>query len=279
VVALLTPNSVGRPWILFEAGFAIGRLDSKVFGIAIGLPLPQAVTGPFAQFQNCEATEESLTTVVIKLIQRNPNARPREQAVRKQVQAFLEEITPLLKQRSGEEAETQEEMDATAVAKVFEEVKVMFRDLPSRVESELRGHGVLKKRNRFHPMMIEEVFHMAQFEEGDDPSVPWLLLASILRDEVPWVAEGAFEVYRAVQEGNPDKTERAKRNVQTILKLMRHSKFFHRFGRDDETFFILRHLPEMIEQFPPMLPVKDKKGRREKLEFQPASEADLEKAK
>src|SRR6266481_5624359 len=87
VVALLTQNSVGRPWILFEAGFAIGRLDAKVFGIALGLPLSKAIVGPFAQFQNCEATEESLTTVVLKLIQRNPNARPREQAVQKQVGA------------------------------------------------------------------------------------------------------------------------------------------------------------------------------------------------
>ncbi len=236
------------------------------------------MAGPFAQFQNCEATEESLTTVVIKLIERNPNARPRAQAVKKQVQAFLEEIAPLLKQRSGDEGETQEEMDATAVAKVFEEVKVMFRDLPARVESELRDHGVLRKRNRFHPMMIEEVFHMAQFEEGDDPSVPWLLLASVLRDEVPWVAESAFEVYRAVQAGNTESIVRAKRNVQTILRLMRHSKFFHRFGRDDDSFFILRHLPEMIEQFSPLPPI-EKKSRRAKSQAQAASNAESETGK
>lgn len=279
VVALLTPNSVGRPWILFEAGFAIGRLDSKVFGIAIGLPLPKAVAGPFGQFQNCEATEESLTTVVIKLIERNPNARPRTQAVKKQVQAFLEEIAPLLKQRSGDEGETQEEMDATAVAKVFEEVKVMFRDLPSRVESELRDHGVPRRRRRFHPMMVEEIFHIAEIEQ-DEPSLPWLLLASMFRDEVPWLSESALEVYRAVQTGNVEEMGKAQRSLQSLLRLMRNSKFFHRFLREDEdTFFMLRHLPEMIERFSPSPPVKAKKGRRLKLEFQPASEADLQKEK
>lgn len=31
VVALLTPNSVGRPWILFEAGFAVGQRGTKVY--------------------------------------------------------------------------------------------------------------------------------------------------------------------------------------------------------------------------------------------------------
>jgi hypothetical protein len=279
VVALLTPNSVGRPWILFEAGFAIGRLDSKVFGIAIGLPLPKAVTGPFAQFQNCEATEESLTTVVIKLIQRNPNARPREQAVRKQVQAFLEEIGPLLKERSGDEGETQEELDATAVAKVFEEVKVMFRDLPSRVESELQGHGTLRKRRRFHPMMVEEIFHMADFE-GADQSMPWLLLGSIFRDEVPWLAESALEMYRAVQSENPERIETAQRSLQSLLRVMRHSKLFRRFLReDDETFFMFRHLPDMIEQFSLLTTVEQKKGRRGKSELPPALELESETEK
>ena len=279
VVALLTPNSVGRPWILFEAGFAIGRLDSKVFGIALGLPLPKAIVGPFAQFQNCEATKDSLTTVVLKLIQRNPNARPREQAVRKQVEVFLDEIAPLLKQRSGEEGETQEEMDATDVAKVFEEVKVMFRDLPSRVESELRGHGVLRKRRRFHPMMIEEIFHVANREDGE-PSLPWLILASMFRDEAPWLAESALEVYRAMQSGVPGQVEKAQGNMHAILRMMRHSKFFHRFGPDDEeSFFMLRHLPDMLAEFSALSSAEPSKGRRAKLEKQQVSNADPEREK
>jgi hypothetical protein len=170
-------------------------------------------------------------------------------------------------------------MDATAVAKVFEEVKVMFRDLPSRVESELQGHGALRKRRRFHPMMIEEIFHMAEFEEADR-SLPWLLLGSILRDETPWLAESAFEVYRAVQTGNPQKIRTAQRSLQSLVRVMRHSKFFSRFGRDDEeTFFMLRHLPEMIEQFSPLPQLEQKKGRRVKAEDPPPLELESETEK
>lgn len=261
VVALLTPNSVDRPWILFEAGFAVGRLDAKVFGIALGLPLSKAVSGPFAQFQNCEATEESLTTVVLKLIQRNPNARPREQAVQKQVGAFLEEIAPLIKQRTGLHEETQEEMDASAVAKLFEEVKVMFRDLPSRVQGELRENGMLRRRRRFHPMMIEEIFHMAHVEDAD-PALPWLLLASTFRDDIPWVSEAALEVHRAIQTSDPERIAAAQRNLHDLVKLMHHSKFFHGFGRDDaESFFMLRHLPELLDRFT-TVPQPEQKKRR-----------------
>lgn len=275
VVALLTPNSVGRPWILFEAGFAVGRLDAKVFGIAIGLPLSKAVAGPFAQFQNCEANEESLTTVVLKLIQRNPNARPREQAVRRQVSSFLLEIAPLLKQRPDQE-ETKEEMD---VAKLFEEVKVMFRDLPSRVQSELRGNGLLHRRRRFHPMMLDEIFHVTQMEDMS-ASLPWLMVAGILRDEIPWLAEAALEIHRAVQSGNPEQIERASQNMQAMLRLMRRSKFFHRFERDDEeSFMFWHHLPELMSQFMATPAPEQRKGRRGQRELLPSPSSEPKEEK
>src|SRR5882724_2442909 len=37
VVALLTPNSLDRPWILYEAGVAKGKLDKPVFGVVMGI--------------------------------------------------------------------------------------------------------------------------------------------------------------------------------------------------------------------------------------------------
>ena len=50
VVALLTEQSLGRPWLLYEAGVAKGRLDTMVFGLAVGVPLDRASVGPFAPF-------------------------------------------------------------------------------------------------------------------------------------------------------------------------------------------------------------------------------------
>jgi hypothetical protein len=59
VVALLTQSSINRPWILYEAGVAKGKLDTIVFGLAIGVPLEKVSTGPFGQFQNCSDEETS----------------------------------------------------------------------------------------------------------------------------------------------------------------------------------------------------------------------------
>src|SRR5690349_16075614 len=39
VVALITKNSVNRPWILYEVGVARGRSDVPAFGVVFGLSL------------------------------------------------------------------------------------------------------------------------------------------------------------------------------------------------------------------------------------------------
>lgn len=84
VVALLTLNSIDRPWILYEAGVAKGKLGKPVFGIVVGVGFDQATKGPFAQFQNSSDDEDSLTKLILQLIRRNSDAEPREEAVRRQ---------------------------------------------------------------------------------------------------------------------------------------------------------------------------------------------------
>ncbi|RZK18839.1 MAG: toll/interleukin-1 receptor domain-containing protein, partial [Flavobacterium sp.] len=67
VVCLLTKNSLDRPWILYEAGVAKGKLDKKVIGITLGIPFSSAITGPFALFQNNNGDSDSITKLVLEL--------------------------------------------------------------------------------------------------------------------------------------------------------------------------------------------------------------------
>src|SRR5688572_7145468 len=135
VVALLTAHSVNRPWLLYEAGVAKGKLaaNDRVFGIALGISLDEAATGPFAQFQNSPDEEDAITGLVLQLIRRHPQAAPREEAVRRQVQAFRETVAALLKDRKKEPAHQSAKVDDASVAKFFEEIKVLVRDVPDRV--------------------------------------------------------------------------------------------------------------------------------------------------
>jgi hypothetical protein len=138
VVCLLTHRSIERPWILYEAGVAKGKLNTPVYGIALGITLSRAASGPFAQFQNSDDSEESLTKLVMQLVGRIPNSEPDRDAIAMQVRTFNEKAKNLLEALDVEvHIDAQPSVDDTTVAKLFEEVKVMFQDLPSRIEGPL----------------------------------------------------------------------------------------------------------------------------------------------
>src|SRR5260370_20841028 len=93
VVCLLTQRSLERPWLLYEAGVAKGKLSTPVYGIALGIPLSRANSGPFAQFQNCDDNDESLTKLVVQLVQRMPGAKPHRDPIQMHVHSFKERTT------------------------------------------------------------------------------------------------------------------------------------------------------------------------------------------
>ena len=205
VVCLLTPRSLDRPWILYEAGVAKGKLDTPVYGVALGIPLSKANTGPFAQFQNCDDKEESLTKLVMQLLARVPDSEPDREAVQMQVKSFKERLEPLLKQAQGTGDAGQEETQgvSASVAKLFEEVKVMFQDLPSRLEARLAEAGAPSRRRRlrsFHPMMFEELVHMFPDDPGDPTAL--LMMASVVREDMPWLYELLVDAYREAKAGD-----------------------------------------------------------------------------
>lgn len=253
VVALLTQHSTDRPWILYEAGVAKGKLDTNVLGVALGVPLEKVSSGPFGQFQNCGDDEDSLTKLVIQLIRRNPDASPREEAVRMQVRVFLEGAAKLLTAK-GKPA-PQSGADDSGVAKLFEEVKVMVRELPERVDDRVRSatrRGGLERGRRLHPMMFEKLLFHPAFRDGrGDPAAPWLLFISVMRDEFPWLYELGLELYHALRSGNSKKISEARHNLLAVLEVTMHGPFFREmYGPDDEEiFFMVKRLPQMMERF------------------------------
>lgn len=253
VVCLLTPRSIDRPWILYEAGVAKGKLQTPVFGVALGIPFNQASTGPFAQFQNCDDDEESLTKLVTQLVDRIPGSEPDRDAILMQVKTFKTKADKLLA-RLGDSDETSDQdlpLDNSTVAKLFEEVKVMFRDLPSRLESEIADEGRSRRRpriRRFHPMMIEELIHMAGGKR-QDPSLGMLVIASFFRDDVPWLYELGLEAYRALKSGSPREAQQAVRTFQRAAEFAVHGPFMEEFSASKEMQMMLMEMPHMIEQF------------------------------
>src|SRR5215510_6198724 len=67
VVCLFTERSLDRPWILFEAGVAKGKVTTPVVGLALGVPLTRVASGPFYNFHNMDDSEADLTKLVHQL--------------------------------------------------------------------------------------------------------------------------------------------------------------------------------------------------------------------
>lgn len=253
VVALLTQHSIDRPWILYEAGVAKGKLNTVVFGVALGVPLEHVSTGPFAQFQNSADDENSLTKLVLQLIRRNPDAAPREEAVRRQVQVFRDSEAKLIKARKVPVHSAAGKADETTVAKMFEEVKVMFATLPERLEDKMRDamrrRGGL--RRPFHPMMLEELlFHAASVEGPGGGATAWLMFISAVRDDLPWIYDIGMEMYRALCSQDQTAIDVARRNLRSAMEVTRSSRALRHLAPDDEISHMqFRHLPEMVDHF------------------------------
>jgi hypothetical protein len=246
VVCLFTERSLDRPWILFEAGVAKGKLNTPVVGVALGVPLSRVSAGPFYQFMNMDDSEADLTKLVNQLARRVPNLELDNDVVNSQVAAFKATEATLLKKLSSGNAksETKEEVDESAVAKLAEEMKA----LPSRVAERLAESGDPSRRRRmrrFHPMMIEELVHISG-EPGDPLGI--LIAASVVRDEMPWLYELAMEVYRAVRDGKVETIEREMNRLRRFSESMMRGPFMEEFGIvSKESHMFAMEFPRMLD--------------------------------
>lgn len=244
VVCLFTERSLDRPWILFEAGVAKGKLGTPVIGIALGVPLNRVTTGPFYQFQNMDDSEADLTKLVNQLARRVPNLELDADVVKTQVLAFKATEATILKTAAatGGKKGAADVAGETAVAKLVEEMK----SLPARVAEQLAEKGDSfrgRKRRRFHPMMFEEMMHMSG--EPGDPVVI-LMAASLMRDDAPWLYELAMEVYRAVKSGDPECIEREMKRLRRFSETMIRGPWMMDFG-DKESDMMAMEFPRMME--------------------------------
>lgn len=257
VVCLLTPYSINRPWILFEAGVAKGKLNTPVQGVALGVPLSVAASGPFAQFQNLDDEVDSLTRLVIQLVGRIPGAEPDRDVVKMQVEKFKENVQLLLeKQKLPQDQRSDELQDETSVAKIFEEIKVMFQDLPGRIERRVDPESSMnrKRMRRIDPMFMDEILHMTDKEFGNNLAP--LIIGSLFKDDFPWLYEVAAEVYRKLESDHPDAPDALRRFIKLFDRMMHHpmardmrdrSKE-RRFEMEEMMMFSRHMLERMISQ-------------------------------
>ena len=96
VVCILTPGSMDRPWIYFEAGFARGKSegDTPLAALLVGVDAAQAKAGPFSHFKFVPSQPEDVTLLLQQIAERAGYA-PSENSVAAAANNFLERVQSL----------------------------------------------------------------------------------------------------------------------------------------------------------------------------------------
>lgn len=254
VVCLLTERSLDRPWILYEAGVAKGKLGTPVHGIALGVPLSRVSAGPFYQFQNSDDSEESLAKLILQLCRRIAGLEPDKDVVLAQVKVFKASAAGVLAAIGGQKKnEKKDEINEGAVAKVLEEMKLIVRELPVRLEERMGERAENPRPRKFslrrlHPRMLEEMMHMVSGRSEEPIGI--LVLASLVREDFPWLYEIGLEAYRTAKTGNLENTQRALRTFRDATEFTVRGPFFEEMGyAGKEGYMLLSELPRIIHDY------------------------------
>lgn len=248
VVCLLTELSINRPWILFEAGMAKGKLNTPILGIAVGVPLSNVSAGPFAQFQNCDDDIDSLTKLVKQLVRKLPNSEPDEDVIKQQVEIFKSKSQEIIKARQ-EKAQDPEvkTIDNNESAKLFEEVKLMFKELPSRIEN--ASQKTSKKYNRrLHPGMIEELIHYS-FARNISPKVTLQIILSPIKNDFPWIYENGLSLVEKAGKVKHIQSTKGYKEFMEVIDFTINNPMQRETVTDEYEYRYFHEIPYLIDRF------------------------------
>lgn len=250
VVCLITERSLNRPWILYEAGVAKGKMDTPVHGLALGVSLSLAGVGPFYQFQNSDDTEDSLSKLVIQLCKRIPGLEPDIEVVTAQVQAFKAAESEALKSMGEvKKIEKKQALEDGAAAKVLEEMKLVVRDLPNMLEQRLYDSPPRffnRKGRRFHPEALFEIEMMMGKSRPDGTAL--LVICGLLKDDFPWIHDLAVETYRTLRSGSASEKQNILKKFLDVSRMTFRGPLMDMLGGNREAFIYARELPMILEE-------------------------------
>jgi hypothetical protein len=213
------------------------------------VPLSKASAGPFHQFQNCDGSVESVTKLVMQLIGRLPNADPDQETVKQQVELFVSRVEEVLAKPSPDEGSV--DFSEASTSKLFEEIKLMFQDLPSRLEHIVTqpGREPRPRAYRFHPEMIDELIMMMSRRGEPRVGTAALIYGAFFKEDMPWLYEMGVEAYRASMAEDTAAEKRCISSFVRAVETMAMGPLSREFRGGKEMHMILRHLPMHLERY------------------------------
>ena len=233
-IICVTSENITSPWVLFEAGALTKSLDtSSVIPLLLDLEFSD-VSGPLAQFQAKKLSRAGVGEV-IQSIQKAAadDAIPKDRA-----KQLFDALWSEFESKLGDiPDDAPAERHMRPQHEILEELVSSVRALDSRIREveDISGGSPRRSKSRrfermMHPMVFREMSHIMG-RKGSSP-IGILMLASMFKDDFPWLYEIGAEAYHAVKGGRPDARE-SFHSFRRATELLMHGKFpIEEFGLD-----------------------------------------------
>jgi hypothetical protein len=133
-------------------------------------------------------------------------------------------------------------------SKFIDELKVELENLPSRITNRIDPD--FKRKRRFHPGMIEELFNFSRAKE--EPYLDFLIMLSFIKEDYPWLYEFGLETYRKLKSAKT-KAEKLQlfERYKNVFDMTRHPMMreFSSAGKSEEAYMFNREVLHVIERF------------------------------
>src|SRR5258708_25056119 len=264
-VVCITRENLTSQWILFEAGSLAKSLDgSRVIPLLLDVEFSE-ITGPLAQFQAKKIDRDGVFEVVQAV-----NGLAKQPIADARVKELFDALWPKLEKQITEIPKgTSPTKPTRSQHEILKELVTSVRGLDSRLRDMEEGGGrdprsPRRWRRRFHPFMVDEISHMVSRGPGDPISI--LFLASMFREDMPWLYELGMEAYRIAKKGSHDATREALERFRHAFHLMARGPFLKDSGFDPEMFHMMEHDLDRLILRPPRgrEPAPEKPPRRRK---------------
>jgi len=243
-ILCITPENLTSEWILFEAGaLSKSMQDAKVIPLLFGLELSD-LSGPLSQFQALKVDQQGLLEVT-KAINAVAETKAAEATINQLVPALWPQLQQLLDEIPDKE---DSEKHMRPQTEILEDLVSQVRGLSSRMQEfdpdvmdrELRIHG--RKYRDFDPRALDELMHIATSRDAD---LALLLLAGLVRRQMPWLAEVLLEAHRELKAAN---SEEAREIASRIVRVVRGPLGERTMDRSKAGHMLMMEIPHIVDR-------------------------------
>lgn len=128
---------------------------------------------------------------------------------------------------------------------ILDEIQSSLKSLPRRLDEYFEMGGPMRRKRRFHPLMIREMMHMGP--EVESRGVAILVAASFFRDAMPWVYEVGLEAYRQFRSGDFVSGRETLEQFRRLAEMSIHGPWGREFGRSKDMYMMVEELGPLLD--------------------------------